>query len=63
MTTDLAVCDGCGLEADPGDLYTCALSVPWAQRHECLQCSMECSPCRDEAAREWQEEHGPRSRG
>ena len=61
MSTGLAVCDECGVESDPEQLYTCALSVPWAQRHECLQCSLECGPCRDESRHEWAAEHGPRS--
>lgn len=57
MTTGLAVCDECGIESDPDDLYTCALSVPWAQRHECAECSADCSPCRSEAAAEFNAEH------
>lgn len=62
MSTELAVCDECGIESDPDDLYTCALSMPWAQRHECAGCSADCGPCRDEMARDWQDEHGPRNR-
>lgn len=54
----ISVCDECGLETADDDLYLCALSVPWAPRHECLQCSTDCGPCRDEARREWQAEHG-----
>lgn len=59
MTT-LAICDNCGLEAADTDLYLCALSVPWAERHECGDCQGECSPCISEAAKEWQYEHGGR---
>lgn len=51
-------CDECGVEAAEDDLYLCALSVPWAERHECADCCGECGPCRDEQRQQWNDEHG-----
>lgn len=62
MSDDISFCDECGIEADPGDLYLCALSMPWATRQECAECAADCGPCRDEMARDWQDEHGLRGR-
>lgn len=58
MTTDLAICDSCGLECGEDELNTCALSTPLFPRDECDQCQAECGPCQDDAAIERQAEHG-----
>ena len=58
MTTRLAICDDCGQECDPYNLFRCALSQPWDERHHCPECVRDCGPCRDEAAIEWRAEHG-----
>lgn len=64
MNTDgLTPCPRCDRPTPDDELYECALSMPAWPVVECYECVTECSPCRDEARKEWAAEHGPRSRG
>ena len=63
---DREECSNCQTRADPEELAECVNSIPGHGRgpFHCWDCVNNgcCGPCQDAAAREWAEEHGPRSR-